>query len=131
MRTFLSDFKKFLLRGNLLDLAVAVVVGVAFNAVVQSFANDVLMALIGALFGKPNFNDVVWGVADGDIYIGKFITAVVNFIIVAFAVFMAIKAFETMNRLRRAPLEDEADPLTPDQELLTEIRDLLREQRSA
>jgi large conductance mechanosensitive channel len=131
MRTFLSDFKKFLLRGNLLDLAVAVVVGVAFNAVVQSFANDVLMALIGALFGKPNFNDVVWGVADGDIYIGKFITAVVNFIIVAFAVFMAIKAFETMSRLRRAPLEDEADPLTPDQELLTEIRDLLREQRSA
>jgi large conductance mechanosensitive channel len=128
MRAFLSDFKKFLMRGNLLDLAVAVVVGVAFNAVVQSFANDVLMALIGAIFGKPNFNDVTWGIGDGEVFIGRFITALVNFIIVAFAVFMAIKAFEAMNRLRRGPIEEEADPLTPDQELLTEIRDILRAQ---
>ena len=129
MRGFLSDFKKFLLRGNLLDLAVAVVVGVAFNAVVQSFANDVLMGFIGAIFGKPNFNDVVWNVADGKVLIGKFITALVNFVIVAFAVFMAIKGFETMNRFRRGALEAEADPLTPDQELLTEIRDILQSQQ--
>jgi len=126
MKGLWNDFKQFLLRGNVLDLAVAVVVGAAFTAVVTSFANDVLMGFIGAIFGKPNFNDVVMHVGHGDVFIGRFITALVNFVIIAFAVFVAVKAFEVMQNLRRGrPAEAEPDPLTLDQELLTEIRDLL------
>jgi large conductance mechanosensitive channel len=118
------------MRGNVLDLAVAVVVGAAFNAVVQSFANDVMMGFIGAIFGKPNFNDVTIHVADGRVAIGAFFTAIVNFLIVAFAVFLAVKAFEAMQNLRRTrPVEEGPAALTIDQELLTEIRDLLRKQQ--
>ena len=133
MRTFLSDFKKFILRGNVIDLAVAVVVGAAFNAVVQSFANDVVMGFVGAIFGKPNFNDVTIHVGDGRVLVGVFITAVVNFIIVGFAVFLAVKAFEAMQNIRRKSAAegdkgvDVDSDFTVDQELLMEIRDLLRE----
>jgi large conductance mechanosensitive channel len=129
VRNFLSDFKKFILRGNVLDLAVAVIVGAAFNAVVQSFANDVIMGFIGAIFGQPNFNEVAIHIGSGRVKVGLFITAVVNFVIVAFAVFLAVKAFEAMQRMRRrdqADVEPDSE-LTVDQELLSEIRDLLRE----
>ena len=128
MRNLLSDFRKFILRGNVLDLAVAVIVGAAFNAVVQSFANDVIMGFIGAIFGQPNFKQVVIHIASGRVAIGNFITAVVNFVIVAFAVFLAVKGFEAMQRIRRrgADVPHEVD-LTVDQELLAEIRDLLRD----
>jgi len=129
VRDFLSDFKTFILRGNVLDLAVAVIIGTAFNAVVQSFANDVIMGFIGAIFGQPNFNKVVIHVGDGRVSIGNFITAIVNFMIVAFAVFLAVKAFEAMQSIRRRGVSD-AEPekdLTVDQELLVEIRDLLRD----
>jgi large conductance mechanosensitive channel len=128
MRNLFSDFKKFLLRGNVLDLAVAVVVGAAFNAVVQSFANDVLMAIIGAVFGKPNFNKLVWEIGKGEVKYGAFITAVINFVIIALAVFIAVKTFERLQSMRaRSGEEEEAVPMTVDQELLAEIRDLLRE----
>jgi large conductance mechanosensitive channel len=130
VRNFLSDFKSFIMRGNVVDLAVAVIVGAAFNSVVQSFANDVVMGFIGAIFGQPNFNKVAIHIGSGRVSIGNFITAIVNFVIVAFAVFLAVKAFEAMQKIRRRGASD-AEPevdLTVDQELLTEIRDLLREQ---
>ena len=129
MRNFFGDFKKFILRGNVIDLAVAVVVGTAFNAVVSSFANDIIMGFIGAVFGQPNFNEVSIHVGDGRVFVGKFLTTLVNFIIIAFAVFLAVKAFETMQKIRRrgeADVEPDSN-LTVDQELLSEIRDLLRE----
>ena len=132
MREFFNDFKKFIMRGNVLDLAVAVIIGVAFNMVVQSFANDIIMGFVGAIFGKPNFNQVVLHIAHGRVYVGTFITAVVNFVIVSFAVFLAVQGFEAMQRVRRRRADDAADvgpeiDLTVDQELLTEIRDLLRD----
>jgi large conductance mechanosensitive channel len=127
VRQFARDFRKFILRGNVIDLAVAVVVGAAFTAVVQSFANDVLMGFIGALFAKPNFNHVVVHVGDGNVAIGKFITQVVNFLIVAFAVFMAVKLFEKLQRLR-PPVDQDPEVLTRSELLLTEIRDSLAQQ---
>jgi large conductance mechanosensitive channel len=129
VRKFLTDFRKFVLRGNVLDLAVAVVVGTAFNAVVQSFARDIVLGFIAAVFGQPNFDGISIHLGDGRIAVGVFITAVVNFVIIAFAVFLAVKAFEAMQNMRRrgdTPLDPEVD-MTIDQELLTEIRDLLRE----
>jgi large conductance mechanosensitive channel len=125
VKAVVKDFKKFILRGNVIDLAVALVVGAAFTAVVQSFANDVLMAFIGALFGKPNFNRVVWHVGDGKVLIGRFITQVVNFLIIAWAVFIVVKLFEQLQKLRPI-VEEEPDPLTRSEELLTEIRDSLQ-----
>jgi large conductance mechanosensitive channel len=130
----MSDFKKFILRGNVIDLAVAVVVGTAFNAVVQSFATNVVMGFVGAIFGQPNFNDVTIHVGDGRVKVGFFITAVVNFLIIAFAVFLAVKAFEAMQSVRRKSAAehdqgiDVDSDFTVDQELLMEIRDLLRAQ---
>ena len=127
MRQFVRDFRKFILRGPVIDLAVAVVVGAAFTAVVQSFANDILMGFIGALFGKPNFNRVVWHVGDGTVRIGLFITSLVNFLIIAFAVFIVVKLFEKLQRLRPAADED-PEVLSRTDELLTEIRDSLARQ---
>jgi large conductance mechanosensitive channel len=128
MRAFLNEFKKFIIRGNVLDLAVAVVIGVAFTAVVQSFANDVLMQLIAAVFGKPSFNNLTITLHDAVIRYGAFLTAVVNFVIVAFGVFLAIKAFERLQNLRQRGEVEEIEPLTREGELLQEIRDLLRAQ---
>ncbi len=139
MKQLLTDFKKFILRGSVLDVAVAFVVGVAFNAVVLSFANDIVMGFIGAIFGKPNFNNVAWNigsckvnefnvkVCQGTVAYGAFITAVVNFLIVALAVFIFIKTFEKLQHLR-AQEEPEPEPLTRSEELLTEIRDALVQQ---
>jgi large conductance mechanosensitive channel len=98
----LKEFKKFALRGNVLELAVAVILGLAFNAVVQSFANDILMALIGGLLGEPNFAVLSFRVGEAVISYGAFINTVVNFLLVAFALFLIVKAF---NRLSGA--EDE------------------------
>lgn len=135
MKTLLADFKKFILRGNVLDLAVAIVVGTAFNAVVLSFANDVIMGIVGAIFGKPNFSKLVVNlrgckglatarVCKGTIAYGAFITAALNFLIVALAVFIMIKTFEKLQSMR-AEEEPEPEPLTRSEELLTEIRDAL------
>jgi large conductance mechanosensitive channel len=143
VKDLLNDFKKFILRGNVLDLAVAVVVGTAFNAVVLSFANDVVMGAVGALFGKPNFSNLKLNLrgcvtkpnqftvkvttCNGTVAYGAFITAVVNFLIVALAVFVMIKTFEKLQNLR-ANQEPEPEPLTRSEELLTEIRDSLQRQ---
>ena len=81
----LQDLKKFLLRGNVIDLAVAVIIGIAFGAVILSLVNDVIMPVIGAVFGKPNFSDLTFKVGDGVVAYGKFITAVVNFLIIHLA----------------------------------------------
>jgi len=130
VKQFVGDFRKFILRGSVIDLAVAVVFGAAFTAVVQSFANDVLMGFVGALFGKPNFNKVVIHVGHGDVSIGRFITALVNFFIIAGAVFLVVKMFETLQKMRGTASEPEPEPLTRGEELLTEIRDLLTERAS-
>ena len=141
MKDLLNDFKKFILRGNVLDLAVAVVVGTAFNAVVLSFANDVVMGLVGAAFGKPNFSNLKLNlrgceppnqfgvrVCNGTVAYGAFITTIVNFLIVALAVFVMIKTFEKLQSMRAAQ-DPEPEPLTRSEELLTEIRDSLSQSR--
>jgi large conductance mechanosensitive channel len=91
----LKEFRAFALRGNVIELAVAVILGLAFNAVVQSFANDILMALVGGIFGQPNFAGLSVQIGDAVITYGAFINTVVNFLIIAFALFLIVKA---MNR---------------------------------
>jgi len=115
----LKEFKAFIMRGNLLDLAVALILALAFAAVVTSFTNDIIGGIIGAIFGKPDFGSVTIQIGDGVIYIGSFINAVVNFVIVAFVLFLIVKAYNKMQKPK-----DEAGP--SEIELLTEIRDSLR-----
>lgn len=97
----LREFKAFALRGNVIELAVAVILGLAFNAVVQSFANDILMALIGGIFGQPNFAILSVRIGDAVITYGAFINAVVNFLIIALALFLIVKVMNRAMGVRR------------------------------
>ena len=133
--SLLSEFKAFAVKGNVVDMAVGIIIGAAFGKIVSSFVGDVIMPPIGLLIGGVDFTDLASTLkaAEGDIpavvlSYGKFIQTVLDFVIVAFAIFMGIKV---LNRLKR---EEAAAPEAPpaptrDQELLTEIRDLLKSQR--
>jgi len=116
------EFKEFISRGSVIDLAVGIVIGAAFTTVIQSFVNDVLNAFIGAVVGKPSFDDLTLEVGDGVIRYGSFITAVVNFLIIGFALFLVVRA---INSLRR---KEEAEPAMSEKDVLVEIRDLLTAQ---
>src|SRR5262245_15024435 len=121
MRSFIREFKEFVTRGNVIDLAVGIVIGIAFTAVVNSFVDDILAAIVGAIVGEPNFNDLTLEVGDGVIRYGAFLTAVVNFVIIAFALFLVVKAFNTLRR------EEEPEPEHTEKDVLIEIRDLIEE----
>ena len=120
----IQEFKDFVNRGNVLDLAVAVVLGAAFGAVVTSFVDDVLMQVIAAIGGQSDFSSLTVDIGEGVIRYGAFINAVISFVFIAFGVFLVVKA---VNRLRREKDEEPAGP--SEAELLTQIRDLLQEQR--
>ncbi len=124
----LEDFKKFILKGNLVTLAVAFIIGLEFSKVVASFTNDVVMRIIGAIVGKPSFDDLTITINDGVIRYGSFLTALLNFIIIGFVLFLIVKAYEKAEA-RMGVKKDDAAPT--DVDLLSEIRDLLKEQRSA
>jgi large conductance mechanosensitive channel len=117
-----KEFREFAIKGNMLDLAIAVVLGAAFGAVITSVVADIFTPIIGAITGGIDFKDKVLEVGGVGIKYGSFITALINFAIVAFALFLVVKA---INRFRKA---EEAAPAVPSNEevLLTEIRDLLK-----
>ena len=126
-----EDFRKFVMRGNVLDLAVAVVIGVAFNAVVTSLVNDVIMQVIAAIFGKANFDKLTWTLNGGVIYYGRFLTTLVDFLIVAATLFVVIRAFEEMQKRRTRNIDEiPEDEKSNEVVLLAEIRDLLGERRA-
>ena len=126
MNQLLRDFRAFMMRGNVLDLAVAVVIGIAFNAVVNSLVNDVVMQIIAAIVGKPNFDDLTFNIGDGIIYYGQFLTALVNFLIIAATLFVIVRSFEELQKRRRASGEVAQEEVSDEVLLLAEIRDLLR-----
>jgi large conductance mechanosensitive channel len=121
----LQEFKDFINRGNVMDLAVAVVIGGAFALVVTSFTDDVLMQIVAAIIGEPDFSSLTFDLGDSVIRYGAFITALINFVIIAFAVFLVVKA---VNAAQGEQAEEEAGPSETD--LLAEIRDELKSQRS-
>lgn len=116
----LKEFKEFALKGNVLELAVAVVMGAAFNKIVTSLVENVIMPIIGLLFGEVDFakNWTIYGIK-----YGIFIQSIIDFIIIAFALFIFIKIANTI--VKPKEIEEEIEENTV---LLTEIRDLLREQ---
>lgn len=125
MKKFMQDFKAFAVKGNVLDLAVAVIIGGAFGAIVTSFVKDLVMPLIGAIFAVPDFTALSFTVNGTPIMIGAFIQAVVNFLIVAFAIFVMIRLIDKFKK--KEPVAPSAPPApTKEELLLTEIRDLLK-----
>jgi len=130
--SMMSEFRSFAMRGNVVDMAVGIVIGGAFGKIVSSFVNDVLMPPIGMLLGGVDFTSlaVTLKEASGEvaavtISYGSFIQTVVDFVIIAFAIFMVVKA---MNSLKKKEEDAPAAPPKPSAEetLLTEIRDLLK-----
>ncbi len=130
MSSFVKEFKEFINRGNVVDLAVAVVIGGAFASVVASFTDDILLQVVAAIIGEPDFSGLTFALGDATIRYGAFLTVLLNFLIVAFAVFLVVKALNEMqHRLARGeePVDEDAPPT--DLELLAEIRDLLAAQQ--
>jgi len=132
----LSEFKAFAVKGNVVDMAVGIIIGAAFGKIVSSFVGDVIMPPLGLLIGGVDFSDLAitlrGPVGDAPAVVlayGKFIQTVIDFLIVAFAIFMGVKA---INRLKREEAKAPSAPPvpTPQETLLTEIRDLLKEQNS-
>ncbi len=127
----LQEFKEFAVKGNVVDMAVGVIVGAAFGKIVTSLVGDVIMPPIGVLLGGMDFSNLaatIHEAADGKpvvIAYGKFIQTVIDFTIVAFVIFLAIKGINKLKRTNPAAT-DAPPPPTKDQELLMEIRDLLK-----
>lgn|SRR5574339_90806 len=119
--SFVREFREFAMKGNIVDLAVAVIIGGAFGKIVASLVEDIVMPAVGAI-GRVDFKDLMWQVGDAKILYGKFIQTCVDFMIIALAIFVAIKI---LNNLRKKEEQKPAAP--PRQEvLLEEIRDLLK-----
>ncbi|MBO4720616.1 MAG: large conductance mechanosensitive channel protein MscL [Prevotella sp.] len=137
---FISEFKEFAMKGNVMDMAVGVIIGGAFGKIVSSLVSDVLMPLIGKVTGGVSFTDLFVNLGDGEyktlaeaqeagaavLAYGQFIQNIIDFIIIAFCIFLMIKG---MNKLKKEkPAEPEAPKGPTQEELLTEIRDLLKKQ---
>jgi large conductance mechanosensitive channel len=126
LKKLLDDFKKFALQGDVLDLAVGIVIGTAFKTVIDVFVNAIVNPLIGAIGGKPSFDALTVEVGKGVVLYGTFLTAVINFLTVAAALFVAVQAVNRLRLIRKAE-EEAVEPVPSDEVvLLAEIRDLLR-----
>ena len=126
----LQEFRDFITKGNMIDIAVGFIMGAAFTAVVNGLVANVLMPIIAIPFGQPSFDDIVWTVNGSEILIGAFATAIVTFVLVAFGTFLfVVKPYNAYRA--RTTAEDEAAPFGPTElDLLTEIRDSLRRRES-
>ena len=131
MANFIQEFKDFAMRGNVMDMAVGVIIGGAFGKIVSSLVDDVLMPAIGMLTGNVDFTGLVCKIGEGEggavLKYGQFIQNIIDFLIVAFCIFLIIKAINKLTAKKEEPApEPEAAPEpTAEEKLLTEIRDLL------
>ena len=122
----LNEFKKFAFKGNVLDLAIGVIMGAAFGKIVSSLVTDIMMPLIGLLFpSKPDFTNLMWN----NIKYGNFIQIIIDFLITAVAIFIFVKAINTAKEkmAKEEETEEKAPEVDAKEELLKEIRDLLKE----
>jgi len=124
----LKEFRDFINRGNVIDLAVAVIIGAAFSGIVTSLVNDIVTPIIGVITGGVNFSGLAITVGEAVIGYGNFLQAVINFLLIAFVVFLLVRM---VNNLRKKEADVPADPPAPttEEKLLTEIRDLLKAPR--
>lgn len=127
---WLQEFKAFIQRGNVIDLAVAVIIGAAFGKIVSSLVQDIMMPLIGIATGGVNIAKLSVPLGEAQLNYGAFLQAVIDFFIIAFCVFWLVKAINALNVQKLLAGEAKAPELTLQEKLLTEIRDLLKERRA-
>ena len=125
---FLSEFKTFIARGNVMDMAVGVIIGGAFSSITTSLINDIVMPVLGIFTDSISFSELSVKVGPAVITYGNFIQAVLNFLIMAFVVFCLVKTINSFHRKKEAPPPPPPGP-SAEEKLLTEIRDLLRERK--
>ena len=133
MKKFFAEFKEFAMKGNVMDMAVGVIIGAAFGKIITSLVDDILMPIIGMIIGGVDFTSLSVKLGEASINYGNFIQNIIDFIIVAFCIFSMIKAINGLtSKLKKDEEEEkEEEPAGPTQEeLLAEIRDLLKEQKS-
>jgi len=121
----LKEFREFALRGNVIDLAVAVVIGAAFTAIINSLVNDIIMPLVGVILGGLDFTTLAITFGDANITYGNFIQAIINFIIVAFVLFLVVRSINRLQKKKEAAPPAPPEP-SAEEKLLAEIRDLLK-----
>lgn len=120
-----KEFKTFIMRGNVMDLAVGVIIGAAFGKIVTSLVNDILMPLLGILLGKVNFTDLSVKVGSSSIKYGMFVQNIVDFLIVAFCIFVMVKLINKVINKKEEPKEEKTVK-TDELKVLEEIRDLVK-----
>lgn len=128
MKKFINEFKEFIKRGNVVDLAVAVVIGGAFSSIVNSLVNDMIMPLIGVIIGGINFRGLTLRVGNATILYGSFLQNVINFLIIAFAIFMLVKFINKFFK-KKEEVKEEVPVKSDEVILLEEIRDLLKKNK--
>ena len=128
MKAFIREFKEFIARGNVMTLAVGIIIGSAFTAIVTSLNQDIITPLLGLVLGQINFAGLSFTVGNATVTYGNFIQAVITFLITALVLFLMVKAFNKLTKKRTAKEEEKEEPASvpEDIRLLTEIRDLLK-----
>ncbi|MGE7886272.1 large conductance mechanosensitive channel protein MscL [Bacillus cereus] len=126
-----NEFKKFAFKGNVVDLAVGVVIGAAFGKIVSSLVKDIITPLLGMVLGGVNFTDLQFGYGKSAVMYGNFIQTIFDFLIIAASIFMFIKVFNKLTSKKEDEKEEELPEPTKEEELLGEIRDLLKQQNSS
>lgn len=121
-----KEFRDFAIKGNMIDLAIGVIIGAAFGAIVSSIVDDIFMPLIGIVIGGIDFSSIVLTVGEAKVNIGLFINAVVKFTIIAFVLFLVVKAINSLKREAAKEEVEETPAPSREEVLLTEIRDALR-----
>lgn len=130
MKNFMQEFKDFALKGNVLDLAIGVVIGAAFGKIVSSLVDNIIMPLVGMILGGVSFSDLHVVVGSADLKYGLFIQSVVDFVIIALSLFVFIKVLIGLTKRRKEEEEAAPEEVNKSEEYLKEIRDLLQAKKS-
>ena len=130
MKKFAKEFKEFITKGNVMTMAVGIIIGGAFTAIINSLVADVIGPIIGLILGGKDFSTMSFGIGDAQIMYGNFINAIITFFLTAIVLFFIIKSFNNFDRLKKKEEAEEEAPAEPEPsdeaKHLTEIRDLLK-----
>ena len=131
MKAFFNEFKEFITRGNVMTMAIGLIIGSAFTSIVQSLVNDVITPLLGIILGGLDFTGIKITVGSAEMMIGNFIQAVITFLLTALVIFCIMKVFNSFMKKKEEEEVAEEEPEIPaDIQLLTEIRDMLKERQN-
>ena len=132
MKKFIEEFKAFIAKGNVMTMAVGIIIGGAFTSIVNSLVNDVITPFLGIIIGGINFTGIIIQIGEAQLLVGNFIQAVITFLLTALVIFSIIKTINGIfKKKEEEPVEEPAEPEIPaDIQLLTEIRDMLKERQN-